>query len=190
MAAPARRSVVFVTGNAKKLEEVGGGGCGLAEPGPGPEPDRWVSLRSAFRRSLRSWGTPLPTRWWRRKLTVSWRRGPGGRGGAARLGPAVSSAPTFCVPSAGVPGGAGRDLRAEVPRSRPAGRSLCSFPLVGAVVWVRELRGTPGPGGASDPALRKLGNASGPGLASLHSCQPAVSGLCWVMVNSHWRHSV
>lgn len=25
MAAPARRSVVFVTGNAKKLEEVGGG---------------------------------------------------------------------------------------------------------------------------------------------------------------------
>lgn len=26
MAAPARRSVVFVTGNAKKLEEVGGGG--------------------------------------------------------------------------------------------------------------------------------------------------------------------
>lgn len=30
MAAPARRSVVFVTGNAKKLEEVGGGGGEVA----------------------------------------------------------------------------------------------------------------------------------------------------------------
>ncbi|KAM6264034.1 inosine triphosphate pyrophosphatase isoform 1-T1 [Spheniscus humboldti] len=36
MAAPARRSVVFVTGNAKKLEEVGGGAVapGPARPGP------------------------------------------------------------------------------------------------------------------------------------------------------------
>ncbi|XP_040421076.1 inosine triphosphate pyrophosphatase isoform X1 [Cygnus olor] len=46
MAAPARRSVVFVTGNAKKLEEVGGwggGGC-LATRGPGPG----LGLRPGF----------------------------------------------------------------------------------------------------------------------------------------------
>lgn len=44
MAAPVRRSVVFVTGNAKKLEEVGGGclatgGPGACGPGPKARPE-------------------------------------------------------------------------------------------------------------------------------------------------------
>lgn len=106
MAAPARRSVVFVTGNAKKLEEVRAAG-----PGPGervclPPCLASPSLFTPFslRRSRRSSGTPLPTRWWRRKLTVSYWRGPGGCGGSSRSGRLLSTDP--CVRSARVPGGA------------------------------------------------------------------------------------
>lgn len=154
MAAPARRSVVFVTGNAKKLEEVGGGGClvtrsgGLAWPGgAGSGPDGRVSLL----RSLRSSGTPFPTRWWRRKLTVSWRRGRGEA--AARPGPAVYLSAGLCCPQC-------RSTRGSRTRSpcrsaaKPPGRSFAlSFPFpagrsggVGAGV-----AGEPSPGGGRQP---------------------------------------
>lgn len=57
MAAPVRRSVVFVTGNAKKLEEVGGGRLatsGLGARGPERRPESGIGGGAEGRAS------PLP----------------------------------------------------------------------------------------------------------------------------------
>lgn len=83
-----------MTGNAKKLEEVRAAGASRAS-GFASVPPCLVTPFS-LRRSRRSSGTPLPTRWWRRKLTVSCWQGLAGCEGSARPRRVLSTAPSPC----------------------------------------------------------------------------------------------
>lgn len=100
MAAPVRRSVVFVTGNAKKLEEVGGRLPGNARRRPGlagPGPDGRVSLPFPFLlppQVTQILGDSSPYTLVAKKID---RKLPAGPGGTRRLGLAVSSVPTLCL---------------------------------------------------------------------------------------------
>lgn len=157
----------------RQRQETGGG------EGGGTGVCQWVCFYPSplftpfsLRRSRRSSGTPLPTRWWRRKLTVSCWQGLAGCGGSTRLGSArPCSAPVhLCVRSARVPGGAGRDLGAEVPRSRPAGHSLLPLSRRDGCA------GTPGRDiGASKPAPAGLAAVPPPGGSGL-CCVPLEAG--------------
>lgn len=119
----------------------------------------------SLRRSRRSSGTPLPTRWWRRKLTVSCWQGLAGCGGSTRLGSArLGPAQLRSISVSAVPEYQGEPDEISVQKCREAARQVTrSFPFPGGM-------------GVQGPQAGTLEHPSRPQLASLLSRHPAVLG--------------
>lgn len=147
-----------MTGNAKKLEEVRAAG-----PRCGQRVCLYPSLLFtpfSLRRSRRSSGTPLPTSWWRRKLTVSGWQGLAGCGGSARPGPAQLRS----ISVSAVPEYQGEPDEISVQKCREAARQVTrSFPFPGGM-------------GVQGPQTGTLGHPNRPQLASLLSRHPPLLG--------------
>lgn len=103
----------------------GGGSAGWRAGLPPFPASPSLFTASSPRRSRRFSGTPLPTRWWPRRLTVSCGRGLWGCGGSARPGPArplLSAAPSLCPQCPSTRGSRTRSRCRSA--AKPPGRSL------------------------------------------------------------------